>query len=247
MDRGLVRDDAALDALAAGALGLTTVALDDVDALDGDAVGVRIDEVPGRARARRVEPRASEPERLQQARAQRGLVVAVAAAGDDLAEQPERVEGGYQGRAAVLVNGLGTVKYEELFVVYAKVAALLEDAGITPVRPEVGELVTSLDMAGLSLTLVFLDEELELRSLADTWADVDRRLTQEDMRQALDDLPDDQRRVVELAYFCGMSQSEIAARDNTPLGTIKGRMRLGLNKLRTALTNVGDEHTMERG
>ncbi len=94
---------------------------------------------------------------------------------------------------------------------------------------------------------VTLDEELELRSLADTWADVDRRLTQEDMRQALDDLPDDQRRVVELAYFCGMSQSEIAARDNTPLGTIKGRMRLGLNKLRTALTNVGDEHTMERG
>ena len=83
-----------------------------------------------------------------------------------LAEQPERAEGGYQGRAAVLVNGLGTVKYEELFVVYAKVAALLEEAGITPVRPEVGELVTSLDMAGLSLTLVFLDEELEEHWLA---------------------------------------------------------------------------------
>ena len=83
-----------------------------------------------------------------------------------LAEQPERVEGGYQGRAAVLVNGLGTVKYEELFVVYAKVAELLEAAGITPVRPEVGELVTSLDMSGLSLTLVFLDEELEQHWLA---------------------------------------------------------------------------------
>ena len=83
-----------------------------------------------------------------------------------LEEQPERVEGGYQGRAAVLVNGLGTVKYEELFVVYAKVAELLERAGITPVRPEVGELVTSLDMAGLSLTLVFLDEELEQHWLA---------------------------------------------------------------------------------
>src|SRR5699024_8508425 len=82
------------------------------------------------------------------------------------ADQPERAEGGYQGRAAVLVNGLGTVKYEELFVVYAKVAALLEEAGITPVRPEVGELVTSLDMAGLSLTLVFLDEELEEHWLA---------------------------------------------------------------------------------
>ncbi|MGO1226007.1 dihydroxyacetone kinase family protein [Brachybacterium sp.] len=83
-----------------------------------------------------------------------------------LAEQPERVEGGYQGRAAVLVNGLGTVKYEELFIVYAKVAELLEAAGITPVRPEVGELITSLDMAGVSLTLVFLDEELEQHWLA---------------------------------------------------------------------------------
>ena len=83
-----------------------------------------------------------------------------------LEEEPARREGGYNGRAAVLVNGLGTVKYEELFVVYAKVAELLENAGITPVRPEVGELVTSLDMAGLSLTLVFLDEELEQHWLA---------------------------------------------------------------------------------
>ena len=83
-----------------------------------------------------------------------------------LEEEPARSEGGYNGRAAVLVNGLGTVKYEELFVVYKKVAELLEDAGITPVRPEVGELVTSLDMAGLSVTLVFLDEELEQHWLA---------------------------------------------------------------------------------
>ena len=83
-----------------------------------------------------------------------------------LEEEPARQKGGYNGRAAVLVNGLGTVKYEELFVVYKRVAELLEDAGITPVRPEVGELVTSLDMAGLSLTLVFLDEELEQHWLA---------------------------------------------------------------------------------
>ena len=83
-----------------------------------------------------------------------------------LVEQPTRSEGGYQGRAAVVLNGLGTVKYEELFVVYAKVAELLEAAGITPVRPEVGEFVTSLDMAGLSLSLVFLDEELERHWLA---------------------------------------------------------------------------------
>lgn len=77
-----------------------------------------------------------------------------------LAEEPARGTA-YAGRAAVILNGLGTVKYEELFVVYRRVAQRLEAAGITPVQPEVGELVTSLDMAGLSLTLVYLDEELE--------------------------------------------------------------------------------------
>lgn len=65
------------------------------------------------------------------------------------------------GRVAVILNGLGTVKYEELFVVYGRVAERLEAAGLTPVRPEVGEFVTSLDMAGLSLTVVHLDDELE--------------------------------------------------------------------------------------
>lgn len=68
---------------------------------------------------------------------------------------------GHSGRVAVLLNGLGTVKYEELFVVYSRLAQRLEEQGLTPVQPEVGEFVTSLDMAGLSLTLVFLDEELE--------------------------------------------------------------------------------------
>lgn len=78
-----------------------------------------------------------------------------------LAEEPERGTDGYEGRALVLLNGLGTVKYEELFTVYARVSERLTDAGITPVLPEVGELMSSLDMAGLSLTLCFLDAELE--------------------------------------------------------------------------------------
>ncbi|WJL96896.1 dihydroxyacetone kinase family protein [Microbacterium sp. ET2] len=64
-------------------------------------------------------------------------------------------------RAAVIVNGLGSVKYEELFVLFGDVAARLRDAGVTVVEPEVGELVTSLDMAGASVTLLWLDEELE--------------------------------------------------------------------------------------
>lgn len=64
-------------------------------------------------------------------------------------------------RVAVLVNGLGTVKYEELFVLYGQVAARLGPAGLTVVEPECGELVTSLDMAGVSVTLFWLTEELE--------------------------------------------------------------------------------------
>ncbi|MFD1720311.1 dihydroxyacetone kinase family protein [Amnibacterium endophyticum] len=65
------------------------------------------------------------------------------------------------GRVGVILNGLGTTKYEELFVVWRSVAPRLADAGFEVVAPEVGELVTSLDMAGCSLTVVFLDEELE--------------------------------------------------------------------------------------
>jgi len=74
-----------------------------------------------------------------------------------LAERPE----GTSGRAAVLVNGLGATKYEELFVLYGHVNELLEAAGVVQVAPEVGELVTSLDMAGCSLSVTWLDEELE--------------------------------------------------------------------------------------
>lgn len=86
---------------------------------------------------------------------------------DDLmAEEPPRGENGYDGRVAVILNGLGTVKYEELFVVYGRIAERLQEKGLTAVRPEVGEFVTSLDMAGLSLTLVFLDDELERLWLA---------------------------------------------------------------------------------
>lgn len=70
------------------------------------------------------------------------------------------------GRAVVLLNGLGSLKYEELFVLYDKVSPLLVRAGVEVVGTECGELVTSLDMAGLSLTLFWVDEELEALWLA---------------------------------------------------------------------------------
>ncbi|MDQ0799066.1 dihydroxyacetone kinase family protein [Arthrobacter sp. SLBN-112] len=64
-------------------------------------------------------------------------------------------------RVVPILNGLGSVKYEELFVVYRRVAQLLAEAGLQAVDPQVGELVTSFDMAGTSLTLFWLDDELE--------------------------------------------------------------------------------------
>jgi dihydroxyacetone kinase len=60
-----------------------------------------------------------------------------------------------------ILNGLGAVKYEELFVVYRRVAGLLSAAGALVVDPHVGEFCTSFDMAGASLTLFWPDAELE--------------------------------------------------------------------------------------
>lgn len=59
-----------------------------------------------------------------------------------------------------ILNGLGSLKYEELFVVYRHVAQLLGDAGLEILDPHVGEYCTSFDMAGLSLTLFWPDDEL---------------------------------------------------------------------------------------
>ena len=87
-----------------------------------------------------------------------------------LAELPEGISSPEGERVGVILNGLGSVKYEELFVVYRRIAALLAEAGLEVVDPEVGELVTSFDMAGASLTLFWLDDELERfwRAPADT-------------------------------------------------------------------------------
>jgi D-erythrulose 4-kinase len=74
-----------------------------------------------------------------------------------LAERPQ----GASGRTAVLVNGLGATKWEELFALYGNINELLEAEGVVQVSTEVGELVTSLDMAGSSLSVTWLDDELE--------------------------------------------------------------------------------------
>ena len=81
-----------------------------------------------------------------------------------LAEAP--ADAGSQ--VAVLVNGLGGTKYEEMFVFYNDVAAHLGRNGLQPYNPLVGEFVTALDMTGLSLSLYWLDDDL--RALLDATA-----------------------------------------------------------------------------
>ncbi len=61
---------------------------------------------------------------------------------------------------SVLINGLGATPKEELYVLYRRVAATLSDAGITIHRPYIGEFATSLEMAGASVSLLRLDDEL---------------------------------------------------------------------------------------
>jgi len=76
-------------------------------------------------------------------------------------------------------------------------------------------------------------------TLPDTWGDVELRLDREAVQAALTQISDVQREAIELAYFGGLTQTEIAERTGVPLGTVKGRLRLGLQGLRAALLPLG--------
>jgi RNA polymerase sigma-70 factor (ECF subfamily) len=87
---------------------------------------------------------------------------------------------------------------------------------------------------GRSVVDETLAERLESGERTDR--EVERRDEARQVRGALDVLPADQRQVIELAYFGGFTHAEIAAMLDLPAGTVKGRMRLGLAKLRESLS-----------
>jgi RNA polymerase sigma-70 factor (ECF subfamily) len=91
--------------------------------------------------------------------------------------------------------------------------------------------------SGKAPKLNFDDEAiLEQRPAAErTEEEAIRHQTASEIRVVLRELPGEQSKVIELAYFGGFSQSEIAGMLGVPLGTVKGRMRLGLRKIRTEL------------
>jgi RNA polymerase sigma-70 factor (ECF subfamily) len=81
------------------------------------------------------------------------------------------------------------------------------------------------------------DEGIEdhIEAAERTDVEVGRRDEAREIRAAMEGLPPDQSRVIELAYYGGFTHSEIATMLDTPVGTIKGRMRLGLQKMRSQL------------
>jgi RNA polymerase sigma-70 factor, ECF subfamily len=83
------------------------------------------------------------------------------------------------------------------------------------------------------------DEGLAERMPAPELTDVEAARREESLavRNALQELPEEQRQVIELAYFGGFSHTQIAEMVGAPVGTIKGRMRLGLGKLRLSLSD----------
>ena len=79
-------------------------------------------------------------------------------------------------------------------------------------------------------------------TLPDIWPEVSAALDRDTVQGALRAIPDVQREAIELAYFGGLTQQEIAARTGIPLGTVKSRMRLGLLAMRR---NLLGETTVE--
>jgi RNA polymerase sigma-70 factor (ECF subfamily) len=91
--------------------------------------------------------------------------------------------------------------------------------------------------AGRAPKLDFDDDSILEHRPAEELTDSEalRRETAQEVRGALDELPGEQSKVIQLAYFGGFSHSEIAGMLDLPLGTVKGRMRLGLDKIRGEL------------
>ncbi len=92
--------------------------------------------------------------------------------------------------------------------------------------------------------LSFAKERISLDEIAfeaaypDAWQDLSANLDAEQIKSAVAALPSVQREAVMLAYFSGLTHREVADRTGVPLGTVKGRMRLAMQKLRSLLAEM---------
>ncbi|MGH7641843.1 MAG: sigma-70 family RNA polymerase sigma factor [Candidatus Dormibacteria bacterium] len=82
---------------------------------------------------------------------------------------------------------------------------------------------------------VSIEDEPQLPAISDTWRAAADSMRSQAVKSALTQLPGDQGQILEWAYFGGLSQTEIAERARLPIGTVKSRTRLGLERLRQLL------------
>jgi RNA polymerase sigma-70 factor, ECF subfamily len=146
----------------------------------------------------------------------------------DRALAQDVVQDGFVGawrNASGYVEGRGSVKTWLLAIVHHRAIDALRR------RRPASELPDREDVPPAVLTL------------PDVWPEVAGRLLRLEILAALRTLSDVQREAIELAYFGGLTQQEIAKKTGTPLGTVKSRMRLGLLAMRRALLGAGADAT----
>jgi RNA polymerase sigma-70 factor (ECF subfamily) len=126
-------------------------------------------------------------------------------------------------QAGSYTSGRGSVKNWLLSIVHHRAIDVLRSRGDRPRR----------DLP--------LDSAEMMPANADVWREVSRSLERDTVRAALATLPDAQRETIELAYFGGYTYVEIAELMDVPLGTVKSRMRLGLEHMRDFLEAQSEE------
>jgi len=172
------------------------------------------------------------------------LVGRLAAGPDEaaLSELYDRYQGAMYGLAMRITNdtGLAQDAVQEAFVGVWRNAARYAE-GRASVRTWILSIThhRAIDMLRRRRATSPLPEAEEpvgeSLTTPDVWPEVARAADAAAVRQAMSELPDSQREAIELAYFGGLTQVEIADRAQIPLGTVKSRVRLGLGALRRSL------------
>lgn len=88
---------------------------------------------------------------------------------------------------------------------------------------------------------VAIDDFERVLATDDPWGEVEVRVQRDVLNTSMATLPREQRETIQMAYFDGYTQQEIAAAMNVPVGTVKGRLRIGLQKMRSLLAGAGVE------